>query len=385
MLMGHLYFSLRNHHWCKGSPVPAYGWMDGPRAVRSIHSFQGRHAWMGSGPQSPAQPSPSVGLHGKEEGSQLPAAAAAAATEIHFELQPAAPPRLRPSPSPSPSSHHHPTTGTMADAEASFDLRRRMQDQRAAMQRRIAHARDRTAATADAFSAALLSARSIANQTVSNRAQLNELKQQLRKLEADLAQALSVQTSKRSKHKLMGDSILNTTATNEQLRSLVMDQRARRDEYVNAISNQLQAIESLEAESDAKGDKNLEKAIMWYNKFLGFQVVGGEGVRFVFNKIDVQSPDKEYSFCIKLIEERYILVQCVPSVDGSEELVKDLNCNNDLYKFVRTVRERFQIATISGSGVLSMTKSYELMKSSGNLLLPSHVIHNIFITLSLIA
>jgi kinetochore protein Spc25, animal type len=38
----------------------------------------------------------------------------------------------------------------------------------------------------------------------------------------------------------MGDSILNTTATNEQLRSLVMDQRARRDEYVNAISNQLQ-------------------------------------------------------------------------------------------------------------------------------------------------
>ncbi|RLN25699.1 hypothetical protein C2845_PM07G35760 [Panicum miliaceum] len=57
----------------------------------------------------------------------------------------------------------------MADAEASFDLLRRMQDRRAAIQRRIAHARDRAAATADAFSAALLSARSIANQTVSNR------------------------------------------------------------------------------------------------------------------------------------------------------------------------------------------------------------------------
>ena len=57
----------------------------------------------------------------------------------------------------------------MAHAEASFDLRRRMQHQRAAIQRRIAHARDRAAATAGAFSAALLSARSIANQTVSNR------------------------------------------------------------------------------------------------------------------------------------------------------------------------------------------------------------------------
>ncbi|CAM0147873.1 unnamed protein product [Urochloa decumbens] len=225
------------------------------------------------------------------------------------------------------------------------DLRRRMQDQRAAIERRFSHARDRAAS----FSAALLSARSIANQNLSSRAQLNELKQQLRKLEADLAQALSVQTNKSSKHKLMTDSISNTTATNEQLRSLVMDHKATRDEYVNAISGQRQAIESLEAESDAKGDKNLDKAIAWYNKFLGFQVVGGEGVKFVFSKIDVQSPDKEYSFCIKLVEERYILVQCIPFVDGSKELVKDLNCNNDLYKFVRTMRERFQIATISGN------------------------------------
>jgi kinetochore protein Spc25 len=37
------------------------------------------------------------------------------------------------------------------------------------------------------------------------------------------------------------------------------------------------AVESLEAESDAKGDKNLEEAILWYHRFLGFQVVGGEG------------------------------------------------------------------------------------------------------------
>ena len=43
------------------------------------------------------------------------------------------------------------------------------------------------------------------------------------------------------------------------------------------------------------------------------------------------------------------VVHCAPFVHGSEELVKDLNCNNDLYKFVRTRRERFQIATISGT------------------------------------
>lgn len=41
--------------------------------------------------------------------------------------------------------------------------------------------------------------------------------------------------------------------------------------------NLMADIESLEAESDANGDKSLETALMWYDKFLGFQVVGGEG------------------------------------------------------------------------------------------------------------
>lgn len=147
----------------------------------------------------------------------------------------------------------------------------------------------------------------------------------------------------------MTESISNTTATNEHLRHLAMDRRSTRDECMNVISNQLKDIESLEAESDANGDKSLETALMWYDKFLGFQVVGGEGVKFVFNKIDVQNPDKKYSFCIKLAGERYILVWCVPSVDDAEELVKDLNCSNDLYKFVRAMREMFQAATISGN------------------------------------
>jgi hypothetical protein len=54
-------------------------------------------------------------------------------------------------------------------AEPAVDLLRRMQDRRSAIQRRISHAQERATATAAAFSAALVSARSIANQTVSNR------------------------------------------------------------------------------------------------------------------------------------------------------------------------------------------------------------------------
>ncbi|XP_062232477.1 kinetochore protein SPC25 homolog [Phragmites australis] len=232
------------------------------------------------------------------------------------------------------------------EMEGSLHLRRTMLEQRAAIQRRICNGRERAASSA--FSAALLSARAIADQAVSHREKLIGQKDQLRKFEADLAEALSIQRSKKSKYKLISESISNTTATNEQLRSLVMDQTARRDKYADIISNQLEAIEDLEANSDAKGKEDLDEAVMWYNKFLGFQVVGGEGVKFVFNKIDMQSPDKEYSFCIKLTKERYNLLQCVPSVEGSKELVNDLNCNNDLFKFVRIMRERFQAATICG-------------------------------------
>ncbi|KAG8053788.1 hypothetical protein GUJ93_ZPchr0001g29830 [Zizania palustris] len=151
----------------------------------------------------------------------------------------------------------------------------------------------------------------------------------------------AVQVSKGTKYELTRESISNATATNEQLRTLVIDQRARRDEYRHAI-------EALEVNSDATGTNNLEEAIMWYKKFLGFQVVGGEGVKFVFSKIDLHNPDIEFFFCIKLNKDRYNLLQCNPSLKDSEELVKDLNCTNDLFKFVRIMRERFQAAAING-------------------------------------
>ncbi|BAD88128.1 hypothetical protein [Oryza sativa Japonica Group] len=67
------------------------------------------------------------------------------------------------------------------------------------------------------------------------------------------------------------------------------------------------------------------------------QVVGGEGVKFIFSKIDIQNPDNEYSFCIKLNK----VLECTPFLKDSEDLVKDLNCSNDLFMFVRIMRKRF--------------------------------------------
>ncbi|KAF7040812.1 hypothetical protein CFC21_050687 [Triticum aestivum] len=238
--------------------------------------------------------------------------------------------------------------GDRAGGPAAADLRRDMAAARAACERRIAQGRERTAAAASAFRGAILSARSLAEHSVAHREKLNSLKDQLRGLEAGLAEALSTQLKKESECKLTSESISNATATNEQLRGLLLDQRARRDEFANVISHQLQAIEALEANVDVMGKKNLDEAIMWYNKFLGFRVVAGEGVKFVFNKVDMQSPDDEYSFCIKVNKDEYNLIQCIPLLKDTEELVKDLNRTNDLFKFVRTMRARFQSAGIKG-------------------------------------
>uniref|UniRef100_A0A0D3G2F8 Kinetochore protein SPC25 n=1 Tax=Oryza barthii TaxID=65489 RepID=A0A0D3G2F8_9ORYZ len=261
------------------------------------------------------------------------------------------------------------------------ELCRQMAAQLAAYQRGMAVERERQASTSANYRAALLSSRSIAQE-------LSGLNLHLRNLEDGLAEALSVKAGKESKYQLTKETISSTAAINEKLEGMVTDQRNKRDHHAAVISNHLEAVEALEAKfiEDETRMKKIEEAVIWYSKFLGFQVVGGEGdevnfteeykesplnyanpifhgicpvlpqgVKFIFNKIHLQSPDKEYSVTLKLAKDRYNLLQCDPSIKDSEELMKDLNLTNDLFKFVRIVRERFQAeaATVNGGLLMS--------------------------------
>uniref|UniRef100_A0A452XMC5 Kinetochore protein SPC25 n=1 Tax=Aegilops tauschii subsp. strangulata TaxID=200361 RepID=A0A452XMC5_AEGTS len=49
------------------------------------------------------------------------------------------------------------------------------------------------------------------------------------------------------------------------------------------------------------------------------------------------------------------VLQCSPPVEDSEELMKDLNLTNDLVKFVRIIRQRFQAAALNGDLPVSPT------------------------------
>ncbi|XP_048553871.1 kinetochore protein SPC25 homolog [Triticum urartu] len=111
-----------------------------------------------------------------------------------------------------------------------------------------------------------------------------------------------------------------------------------------SLAEALSTIEAIEANIDMMGKKNLDEAIMWYNKFLGFEVFAGEGVRFVFNKVGMQRRRACSLLVLHFIEVLIFFVtviQCIPLLEDTEELLKDRT--NDLFKFVRNTRARFQL------------------------------------------
>ncbi|TVU18329.1 hypothetical protein EJB05_34419 [Eragrostis curvula] len=184
----------------------------------------------------------------------------------------------------------------------------------AALKQRMDAKRDRVAAS----DPALASARSIAEQTLSRREQLKGLKNENRDLESQLQQALSLKFRKESNHKLVTDSVSSTTATTEELNKSLMDLRNQRDRCTAVISD------------------------------------GLKGVKFIFDKIDPQHPEKEFWFCIMFDNGSYNLVQCEPPIKEFEEMVKDLNLSGDLFKFVRVAREKFQSSSVNGDLPLSL-------------------------------
>ncbi|XWS50911.1 hypothetical protein CRYUN_Cryun12cG0131300 [Craigia yunnanensis] len=194
------------------------------------------------------------------------------------------------------------------------------------------------------FPTSLHSIKALVQDNVQNHAKLAKMKANLREAEDELVKVLAEKTRKEAKQ------ISAIKARVEELKRTVQVQRVRRDEYGAIISQQSLALAKTEEEAKHGIEENgeIHKAISWYNRVLGFQIEGGHGVKFTFNDINIKNPKQEYSFTIRHANDAYSLLDCDPHLNGTKELINELNKTNGLFKFVRIMREKFQEAAALG-------------------------------------
>ncbi|KAJ9163775.1 hypothetical protein P3X46_023407 [Hevea brasiliensis] len=223
-------------------------------------------------------------------------------------------------------------------------LRMRMESLRRICDREIPVALQKVDSFAATFDHFLDSTTSTLDETLQNQGKLGKLKSSLREAEDDFVKVLAVKTRKEAKQLAIRDSISATRARIEELERTLQVQRARRDEYAAIMSQQ--SVEKGNRDIEHIGE--IQEAILWYNKVLGFQIEGGRGVKFTFNYINVSNPYEEYNFTIRHEEDTYSLLACKPHLNDTKDLIRELNRTNGLFKFVRIMREKFQEAASLG-------------------------------------
>lgn len=187
----------------------------------------------------------------------------------------------------------------------------------------------------------------LAEKTLAKRGEVAKLKDQAKELEASFCETLKVHGSKKAKLSTFFVAISSIVERIEHLKRALDEQRAKKDEYETVISQQLIALQIIEDknEKEALEVKKIQEATNWYKSVLGFQIEGGDGVKFSFNNIDPNDHDKEFWFVVKLDGDLYTLLHCNPQLENTDELVEELNRTNGLFKFVKVMRESFKKTT----------------------------------------
>ncbi|PHT88039.1 hypothetical protein T459_10145 [Capsicum annuum] len=230
-------------------------------------------------------------------------------------------------------------------------MRNKMAELRLVCEREIPIQHHKIDAATLSFKKSLDSTKAKVQQTLQFHEKLGELKVELRELEDKLVKALAAKTRKEAKQIAVADSISATKDRVEELRGVVENQRAKKDEYAAIISQQTDELKACEEKHNQTAEKReeIEEAITWYNKVFGLRIECGHGVKFIFTNIDANNQDKEYFFTVRHENDVYTLLDCDPQLNEAKELLSELNKSNGLFKFVRTMREKFQAAVTHGT------------------------------------
>ncbi|PIA55128.1 hypothetical protein AQUCO_00800096v1 [Aquilegia coerulea] len=113
------------------------------------------------------------------------------------------------------------------------------------------------------------------------------------------------------------------------------------------------AIKSRQFLGLATDKEKIQEIIFFCNRLCGFQIESTHVFKFIFKNINAKDPNEEYSFTVQLAHETYTLMNCDPHLDGTKELIQELNQTDDVLKFVGIMREKFQAAAANGSYTVS--------------------------------
>ncbi|RDX61826.1 hypothetical protein CR513_59902, partial [Mucuna pruriens] len=220
----------------------------------------------------------------------------------------------------------------------------------------------------DAFAASykdsLQSLRATALETARSQSELADVKAKLREVEDELFFGLplrinlrAVKTRREAKRMAFKDAIAAVKGRVEDLKTSIQKQRTKKEECATVVSQHRLVLAASEQKSNESIDQDeVQEAISWYNRILGFHVVGGHGVKFTFKNINVDNPNEEYFFTIRHEDDilfcfmkSEFMLNCEPSLKDTDKLIHELNKTNGLFKFVRTMRKKFQEAVAQGS------------------------------------
>lgn len=87
----------------------------------------------------------------------------------------------------------------------------------------------------------------------------------------------------------------------------------------------------------------LKEAKKMYAERLGltFEYGASERLRLKFKYIDARAPEREFVLAVRLRGASYEVVECSPTLDSLDALVRECNRSNDFGKFVRDARRAF--------------------------------------------
>ncbi|KAJ7296595.1 hypothetical protein O6H91_16G068200 [Diphasiastrum complanatum] len=175
-------------------------------------------------------------------------------------------------------------------------------------------------------------------------AQLKNSKEQFYQRKTDLG-------SKQEQLGTLEELIIQEREKHHSLKKRVRQLIERRKLQQEIITDDMKDIDERVSYRKKKLEAKLE-AVSWYNEVLAIRAEFSNAIKFVFSKIDPENPEREFTCSIRLDKNtnKYTLLECVPKVPKSDDLVYELNISNRFFEFVRIMRQEFlQLAVRSSS------------------------------------